>query len=297
MGSGDWSKAAYTASSAAFETKGRDDIFTTKTASAVDDSMLPFNVAIRESRDSDAHPTSLALMVCLDVTGSMGTIPEQLVKGKLGEVMNTLIDHGIKDPQIMFCGVGDHECDRVPLQISQFESADKELQHWLTKIFLEGGGGGNAGESYILPWYFAARSTSIDCFEKRGEKGFIFTIGDEPYLPSVPADALKKIFGSGEALLTAEQLLAEAQRTYHVFHIHIAHGSARSGNWKDLLGQNLITIDDHNIVAEIIASTVAYMHGVDVTSSFDAATADKVTTALAHVDRGVAKNTDKVVNL
>lgn len=297
MGSGDWSKSAYAASSADYDTKSRDSIFTTKTASAIDPGMLPFNVTIREARDSDAHPASLALMVCLDVTGSMGSIPEQLVKGKLGEVMNTLIDHGIKDPQIMFCGVGDHECDKVPLQISQFESADVELQHWLTKIFLEGGGGGNAGESYILPWYFASRSTSIDCFEKRGEKGFIFTIGDEPYLTSVPADALIKIFGSGQETLTAEQLLAEAQRTYHVFHIHIQHGYAKSGNWKDLLGQNLITIDDHNIVAEIIASTVAYMHGVDVTSSFDADTAGKVTNALAHIDKSVVKNTSKVVNL
>lgn len=297
MGSGDWSKAAYRVSSATYATKDRDTIFTTKTASAVDDSMLPAGVTIRESRDSDAHPTSLALMICLDVTGSMGTIPEQLVKGKLGEVMNTLIDHGIKDPQIMFCGVGDHECDKVPLQISQFESADVEIQNWLTKIFLEGGGGGNAGESYILPWYFASRSTSIDCFEKRGEKGFIFTIGDEPYLTSVSADAVTKIFGSGQGSFTAEQLLAEAQRTYHVFHIHINHGGAKSGNWRELLGQNLITIEDHNIVAEVIASTVAYMHGIDVTSSFDTATADKVNTAIAHIDRGVAKNTAKVVDL
>jgi hypothetical protein len=42
--------------------------------------MNPFGVAQRESRDSDAHPQSLAIAVIFDVTGSMGSIPVTLQK-------------------------------------------------------------------------------------------------------------------------------------------------------------------------------------------------------------------------
>ena len=50
-------------------------------------------------------------------------------------------------------------------------------------------------------------------------------------------------------------------------------------------------MDDYNDVAEIIASTIAVMNGVNidtVTSSFDAITAGRVKTALAKVDTSVS---------
>ena len=159
--------------------------------------MTTVGLDFRESRDSEEHPKSVAIMIGLDVTGSMGSVPEHLVKHGLPHMMDEIIKAGEPDPQVLFMGIGDHEFDRSPLQVGQFESSDELLDKWLMDTYLEGGGGGNDGESYMLAWYFAARHTKIDCWEKRKEKGFLFTIGDEHNLPSIPGPVLEKIMGKG----------------------------------------------------------------------------------------------------
>ncbi|HAO33838.1 MAG TPA: hypothetical protein DCQ84_12920, partial [Candidatus Competibacteraceae bacterium] len=62
----------------------------------------------------------------------------------------------------------------------------------LRRLWLEKGGGGNACESYTLPWYFAATHTAIDCFEKRGKKGYLFTVGDEEPPLELPGAAIAR---------------------------------------------------------------------------------------------------------
>jgi hypothetical protein len=215
MGYSGWSGDAYTnlTSSKGYASKSADAIFSKSMSS----DMTPLNLGIRESRDSDEHPESVAVMVFLDETGSMGRIPEAIVKDKLGALMNTIIDNGVPDPQIFFGAIGDHISDSSPLQVGQFESGTEELDKWLTEIFLEGYGGGQCMESYLLAWLVAGRHTSIDCFEKRNEKGFLFTIGDEMSWDSLSAKTLKDLLGypQGEDL-TDVQLLEEAQRLYNV---------------------------------------------------------------------------------
>jgi hypothetical protein len=159
----------------------------------------------------------------------------------------------------MFGAIGDHECDRAPLQIGQFESGDAELDMWLTRTWLEGRGGGNAGESYLLAWYFGAFHVKTDAWLKRNTKGFLFTIGDEPCLPKLPRSAVQGIMGStsvAQDTYTREQLLDEAQQENHVYHIHINHGRSVHPWWKEALGQNLIEIDDHRQVAKTISDIV-----------------------------------------
>ena len=77
-----------------------------------------------------------------------------------------------------FGAVLDATCDRVPLQVGQFES-DNRMDEHLGNMVLEGGGGGQMTESYELAMYFMARHTAIDCHEKRRRRGYLFIIGDE----------------------------------------------------------------------------------------------------------------------
>lgn len=304
MGYTNWSKSAYDYLKTDYAKKSTDAIFTANRSRRVADNLNPYGLTFRESRDSDAHPNSLAIGVFLDVTGSMRSIPEHLIRHKLGSLMDTLLDHDIEDPQVLFAAIGDHISDRAPLQVGQFESGTDELNDCLSSIFLEGGGGGQQMESYLLAWLVAGRHTSLDCFEKRGKKGFLFTMGDEKSWDAVDAQRLQAIMGYPEAVaIDARDVLAQAQRMYHVFHIHVNEASYRDnpdiiGYWRDLLGENLLIIDDHNAIAELIASTVAVINGVTLdklAASFDPGTAKAVRKALGKVTTGVVNKPDSGV--
>ena len=242
-----------------YTTKSTYEIFKQRD---INSAMNPYGVKMRESKDSTEHPNSLAIILALDVTGSMGSVPHFLVKNGLPNIMDSIIKNGIKDPQVLFLGIGDHECDEAPLQVGQFESGDELLDKWLTDIYIEGGGGANDGESYLLAWYFAGYHTTIDCFERRNKKGFLFTIGDEPVLKKISKRRIQNIMGDGQYDdFTATMLYERACKMYNVYHIHIREtgsGSRESvvSGWKQILRDNLIIADHREDVANIISSIV-----------------------------------------
>jgi hypothetical protein len=248
------------ATSLGYTTKSAGEIFTERSMNL---EMSPNGVTLRESRDSDEHPNSIPVVLALDITGSMGSIPHFLVKEGLPDMMDKIIENGIPDPQVLFLGIGDHECDRAPLQVGQFESSDELLDHWLTKLYIEGGGGANAGESYHLAWMLAGRYTETDHFEKRGKKGILFTIGDEPVLRDISSRAQKSIMGDGQySDTTSAELLDKARKQYEVFHLHLLQG--HNGNsqhvkdgWKQMLGDNCIFVQRKEDVAQVIADKIS----------------------------------------
>lgn len=256
------SRSARAVSSGYFSSS-RDEIFTQNKKKVIHDSMIPKNAQLREAKDSQEHPLSVPIIVALDVTGSMGSIPHNLIKDGLPKMMSGIIQKGIKDPQVLFLAVGDHEEDKFPLQVGQFEAGDLELDTWLTRTYIEGGGGANAGESYLLAWYYAAYHTSIESFDKRGEKGFIFTIGDEPNLPKLPANVINGIMGTTyQKGFTEQELLDKVKEKYNIFHLQL--GSYGLKSWKGLLGQHCIEVGDYENIPSVIAETVISYTNVKV---------------------------------
>lgn len=240
-----------------------DTIFTQQKERRIHKDMDPKGIKLRESRDSEAHPNVLPVILALDVTGSMGHIPHALIKDGLPQLMGGLIQKGA-DVSLLFLGIGDHECDQAPLQVGQFESGDAELDLWLTRTWLEGGGGGNEGESYLLAWHFANSFVSTDAWEKRGQKPFIFTVGDEPNLKRLPASALSEVYDKSLESTTAEALLAEVQKRFRVYHLHVTHsyGAKRSlKGWKDALGEACIEVPDYKDIPSVITKIVVAASG------------------------------------
>lgn len=178
----------------------------------------PKNV-VRECCDSEEHPNTIPVILALDVTGSMGNTAVEVAK-KLNEIMTNLYEE-VSDVQFMIMGIGDLYCDAAPIQASQFES-DIRIAEQLDKIYFEGGGGGNGYESYTAAWYFGLYHTKLDCW-KRGKKGIIITMGDEPLNPYLPLRDLTAVTGDTlEADVDTGNLYNEVIEKFDVYHLGVA---------------------------------------------------------------------------
>ncbi|MFC4906720.1 hypothetical protein [Actinomadura gamaensis] len=262
MGSGNWSTNVYDANRAYQAANGISAFqYSDGGATAVHPDLDPKDAGVREARDSDEHPESLAISVLFDVTGSMGTVPRTL-QTRLPDLLGLLLRKGYAaHPQIMFGAIGDAHCDRAPLQVGQFES-DNRMDDDLGRILLEGGGGGQMKESYELAMYFMARHTAIDCYEKRGKRGYLFMIGDELAYPAVRRSQVRDVIGDDlRADLPLPALLEELKRVWDVYFI-IPDGAYHTGDarlrdfWREQFGQNVLFLDDLDAVCETIALTV-----------------------------------------
>jgi len=294
MGAGSFDPTAYRAFSHSTVGKSTDEIYTSRT---INKNLDPKGVKIRESRDSTDNPNATPLIVAIDVTGSMGILADVIAREGLGTLFTSILDRKpISDPHVMFMAVGDANYDHAPLQVSQFE-ADNRIVEQLTQIYLEHGGGGNSFESYNFPWYFAAFHTAHDSIEKRGKRGYLFTVGDEEAPRTLTRLQIKQFVGDDmEADLTPLEMLQLAQRMYDVFHIVIKEGSHARGHlsavtdsWQALLGQRVILLDDHKKLAETIVSAIEVAEGVDAEDSasrWGGSAAATVANAVKHLPKG-----------
>ena len=301
MGSGtftskDWSSYA----SSHIHGKTTSQIYTSR---GMKDEFNPYGV-IRESRDSEEHPNSTPIIIGLDVTGSMSNILNQVAQ-QLGDLVTEILDRKpVTDPQIMFNAIGDSHCDRYPFQCTQFES-DIRIAEQLTQLYFEEGGGGNGFESYPLAWYFAANHTSTDQYEKRGKKGFLFTMGDDSFPKTLYSHELSEIFDDkleGASELTMNEILTQVNRKYEVFHLCLKQGSNMSSMWANdsdyvmhewtgLLGERAIPVSDYTKIPQIIVSILETMAGKsvdEVVNSWDGSTGVVVREAI----QGLTKKED-----
>lgn len=233
-----------------------------------------FNPAVmnlpREACDSAESPRSRGIILAEDVTGSMGDFIMSLIKNEFPELIRLIYENVSYNPHICFMGVGDAVCDDAPLQVTQFET-DLRMLDQLQQVYIEGGGGGNRYESYILPWYFAGKHVKMDCWDKRREKGFLFTFGDEEPTPSLRRSDIEKVFGSQdyiqESIITAEDCLRMASEKFYCYHIVLHgnyyrfHGSTAVREWKDLLGSHAVDLPNHKFVPELVTTILSMYEG------------------------------------
>ena len=291
MGGGAWTTASY--SNYMRSTKGitnADKITTTSvnqfyTSNNLDPALNPKGVKVRECRDSEEHPNTIPIILGLDVTGSMGSACAAVAR-QLDKIITGLYAD-VKDVEFMVMGIGDFAYDRAPLQVSQFES-DVRICDQLGKIWFERGGGGNSFESYTAAWYFALRHTDLDCW-KRGKKGIIITMGDEPLNPYLPGRDFDRVFGySGQDVDTVE-LYKQVTEKFDVYHIIITdrEGSGwlylnqDKESWGKLLdGQHLFAKESNELPEVIHDIVTAHVDGYDFVNTD--------TNTVVHTEEGIS---------
>lgn len=274
MGCSTYSSDVHAARAAARAATGRPamkhdhDVRTGKAAAAVHP-LLDIKGKDRESRDSDAHPRSKSIVVMFDHTGSMGDIPA-LLQAELPKLMSLLVGKNYcEHPQVLFGCVGDaYDGSVAPLQVGQFESGN-EMDDAFAAMLLERLGGGTNQESYELAMYYFAHHVKMDCLERRGEKGYMFVIGDEAPYPAVDPDKVRDIIGDDLSLempLPTATIAAQLRDKFDVFFL-IPRGSSNFGDskirarWTDLLGEERVIDFDPRSACETIAATVGLMEG------------------------------------
>ena len=87
MGAGHYSYATARMRSVSYSEVSREEIFVNRT---MDSKMDPKNV-VRECCETDEHPDTLPIIIGLDVTGSMGHVPEALIKKDFPALSGLLI--------------------------------------------------------------------------------------------------------------------------------------------------------------------------------------------------------------
>ncbi len=245
----------------------------------------------RQSRDSMDSPQSTPIIIGFDVTSSMGFLAKELAVNSLNKTILSLYEqHPVSYPHILCSAIGDCKSDCSPLQVTQFE-ADIRIIKQLTDLYIEGGGGGNSGESYNLLWYFAARHTVTDCFEKRRKKGFLFTIGDDLCHEGLNVSEIDRVFGDKVPYsLSNTELLKEAEERYHVFHIHIETENSVDKKffsvWQRLMPGKATTIrrNDTEYLPELITSIIGMTEGMklkDILNSLETSSSVKIMEPLA----------------
>ncbi len=312
MGTTAWSDRHYRSRAAHRRATGRsafgydEDIRAQRVSAGVNRLMDPARIkdGARESRDSEAHPNSTAVSVLFDVTGSMHRVPRVLQKN-LCKLFKLLLRRGyLEDPAILVGGIGDATCDLAPLQVGQFESGN-EIEDDLGRLYLEGGGGGQQTESYELALYFLARKTSIDCFEKRGRKGYAFLIGDELPYRKVNRREVLDVFGDKlQADIPIRDIVDEAREKFEIYYVLPNLTSYYDDPkilkcWRKLLGQNVLRLDDPAGISELIASTIGLSEEAvawnDLSTDLkDAGTTQKVAKSVASAleEVGAGANSD-----
>jgi len=301
MGGSSWSATDYTARTASKIAAGtsfgydRDTKRAGTSAYAAHKDLDPkyenaAKLNLREARDNDEHPNSTPIVIGFDATGSMGSVPKTVQK-KLGGLFGLLLRKGyVEDPQIAISAYGDATCDRVPLQISQFES-DNRIDDNLNNLFLEGGGGGNGGETQSLLWYYLINHMATDAWDKRNKKGYLFMIADEVPV-SINATHIKEFIGDGEPLSTLDTkaMAKQLQEKWEVVVLVIDNLSAKlqrsEQTYKDLFGaQSVLLVENPETIAEVIGLAIGVKEGmVDTLDQAEEDLKDSGSNALAVKD-------------
>ncbi len=290
MGCSRWNAADYSHYSRTVSKKTQKEIFTQR---AGHKDLDPSRFDVRESCDSPENPNSTPVIIGVDETGSMGVLAETIIKKGLGVIVQGIYERKpIPDPHVLLAAIGDMYYDYSPIQTTQFE-ADVRLTQQIEKFYIEGNGGGNGGESYAALWWFALNKTKCDSFQKRGRKGYLFTVGDECTHMTLLRDHLSRFLSASvERDVDVKDLLQKVSSCWHVFHLITPTGTTEAQDavrhWKQLLGERAIEVPDHHKLGEIIVSTMQVNegHNLDqVCNSWDGSTGMAVRQAVSGLAR------------
>jgi len=224
----------------------------------VDSSVLPLNRKLISTCKSP-------VVYAFDVTGSMDNLPK-IICDKMPMIAGQLVEQKyLDDPMVSLAAVGDVTSDQAPLQMGDFAQI-RELDDWLQKLYLEGGGGDKHFESYEFTAYYYAR-----LYDMQDAKTpiFLFT-GDEAFRDRLPAKSLQEHFGGQhtdvDAAVVFDELKQKFQRNVFLIHrFYRGYGLDKEivAQWEDVLGKaRVIKLKSDLAIADVTLGIFALAGGL-----------------------------------
>jgi hypothetical protein len=212
------------------------------------------------STDSEAP-----LVICCDVTGSMGTWPA-VIFSKLPYLEYEGQEYLGDGMEISFAAVGDGpRGDKYPLQIRPFAKG-KEMKDQLEKLIDEQGGGGNQVEGYDLAAVYYAHNCEMP--EAVRKPIFIF-IGDEGIYNTIFSDYAKTWARVNDSKLTVESAFGRLKEKFSVYCIRKPYGTSSGDSmsssdvaihkqWCEFLGDDhVVNLPSADRVVDVIFGILA----------------------------------------
>jgi hypothetical protein len=199
------------------------------------------------------------IVVAMDVTGSMGDW-SKIIYDKMPMFYGQIMMQGyLEDPAISFAAVGDAYTDAAPLQVCDFAQGTT-LDEWLQRLWLEGGGGGQAHESYELAAYYYARRVTLE----GAQHPFLFISGDEGFYDDLEARFVSSWIGEGERT-KAQVVLDELGKKFHVFQVHkeyFGDDPTIVAQWSKAIGsRRVLRLEDPKAVVDVMLGVIAVVSG------------------------------------
>jgi hypothetical protein len=200
------------------------------------------------------------VVVAVDVTGSMEQWPFEIFD-RLPLLYQTLSQYR-PDVEVSFIAIGDATCDRWPLQVCDF-GAGIELEDKLAGLYGEGGGGGQARESYELFAYFMLHHVRAP----RAQRPFLIFYGDEGYYPRVDKQQVKHYLGDDlRESVDSLGVWGAIAESWNVFHLRKPYGGYKEAEiqaqWEDTLGaERVVRLDEEQRAVDLALGLVARSWG------------------------------------
>lgn len=234
-----------------------------------------------DAKKSKVDPTALVpksittksqspLVIVCDVTGSMTDWPS-VIFSKLPYLDIEGKSYLGDDMEISFAAVGDIFSDQYPLQVQPFGKG-KELEEYLKKFVVEGGGGGQTCESYDIAALYYARN----CEMPNAVRPIIILIGDEGLYDNVDKEGAKNWANVDlSERMTVHYVIRELQRKFSVYAIRkmYDHGTIDGMSdldkrlhqqWEKLLGEDhVVVLPKADRVVDVIFGILAKETGKD----------------------------------
>lgn len=206
-----------------------------------------YTVAKQENkRAADLVPSMLKtdspapLIICCDVTGSMGDWPATIFS-KLPYLDNEAKEYLGPDYEISFAANGDMQ-DSYPLQARGFAKG-RELETQLKELIIEGGGSGPEGahEAYELAALYFARNVEMP----KAKNPILIFISDEHFHDACSKALAKMAHVSIESEMSTKEIFKELTKKFAVYVVrkpYYGEDDSIIREWAEVVGADHIAM-------------------------------------------------------